>query len=61
MDTDDLEPIRPKPAPKNLDEMSIEALQEYIEELQGEISRAQEMIAKKEAARNDADSFFKKG
>ena len=61
MDTDDLEPIRPKPAPKNLDEMSIEALQEYIEELQGEISRAQEMIAKKEEARTDADSFFRKG
>lgn len=61
MDTDDLEPIRPKPEPKNLEVMSIEALQEYIEELKGEISRAQEMIAMKEAARSDADSFFKKG
>ena len=59
MDTDDLEPIREKPAPKNFDEMSIEALQDYITELEGEILRAKEAIAMKESARNNADSFFK--
>ncbi len=59
MDTDDLEPIRQKPAPKNLEEMSIEALQEYIGELEGEILRAREVIARKEEAHQDADSFFK--
>lgn len=60
MDTDDLEPIRQKPAVKNLEEMSIEALQEYIDELRREIARAEETIAQKEGARSDADSFFKK-
>ena len=59
MDTDDLEPIQEKPAPKNFDEMSIEALQEYITELEGEILRAKEAIAMKEDARNSADSVFK--
>jgi uncharacterized small protein (DUF1192 family) len=61
MDADDLEPIQEKPAPKNFDEMSIEALQEYITELEGEILRAKEAIAMKENARDNADSFFKKG
>jgi len=60
MDTDDLEPIQPKPAPKNLEEMSIEALKDYIRDLESEIERAREMIGRKEAAQTDADSFFKK-
>ena len=60
MDADDLEPIKKKPAPRNLDEMSIEALHEYIAGLQAEIERARGAIAGKQSARQGAESFFKK-
>ncbi|PIW27792.1 MAG: DUF1192 domain-containing protein [Rhodospirillales bacterium CG15_BIG_FIL_POST_REV_8_21_14_020_66_15] len=60
MDADDLEPRKKKPEPKNLDVMSIEALNEYIGELEAEIARVREVIKAKEAARQSADSFFKK-
>lgn len=59
MDTDDLEPQKQKPAPKNLEEMSIEALGEYIEDLEAEIARVQEAIKGKKGAHADADQFFK--
>lgn len=59
MDTDDLEPRPAKPRPKDLDDMSIEALHDYIADLEAEIARAREAIAGKEAARTGADSFFK--
>jgi len=60
METDDLEPQQKKPALKNLEVMSIEALNDYIGELEGEIARAREMIASKEDARAGAETFFKK-
>ena len=60
MDTDDLEPQKQKPAPKKLEEMSIEALGEYIDELEAEIARAREAIKGKKSALTDADHFFKK-
>ena len=60
MDTDDLEPIKKKPAPKDLEVMSIEALRDYIDELKGEIRRAEDMIASKDKARLGAEAFFKK-
>jgi len=60
MDVDDLEPQRQKPKPKNLEEMSIEALGEYIADLESEIARARQTIAAKRAAQSDADSVFKK-
>lgn len=59
MEWNDLEPQKEKPKPKNLDEMSIAALGEYIEELQAEIARAEAMIRSKEAARDGADAVFK--
>lgn len=59
MDIDDLEPQKQKPAPKNLEVMSIAALNEYIGELEAEIARVREAIAGKEKARNGADRFFK--
>ncbi len=59
MDTDDLEPITKKPQKKDLSRMSIEDLKEYIEELRGEITRAEDAIAKKNEAREGAESFFK--
>tara|TARA_B100000131_G_scaffold28200_1_gene26636 strand:+ start:217 stop:393 length:177 start_codon:yes stop_codon:yes gene_type:complete len=56
MELNDLEPVDPKP--KNLEEMSIAALGEYIEELETEIARAKTMIKSKETARNGAESVF---
>ncbi len=58
MDTDDLEPLREIIKPKDLEEMSIEALHDYIAELEGEILRVREMIADKNSAHDHADSFF---
>lgn len=60
MDTDDLEPIKKKPVPKNLEIMSIEALGDYIADLKAEIGRAEAMVASKQKARSGAEAFFKK-
>ncbi len=62
MESDDLEPQhqKPKPEPMNLEELSIEALGEYIAELEAEIARVREAIVGKENARKGADQFFKK-
>jgi uncharacterized small protein (DUF1192 family) len=59
MDTDDLEPQKQHSAPKNLEEMSIEALGEYIADLEAEIARVREAIKGKKGAHADADQFFK--
>ena len=59
MDLEELEPRREKPKPKDLEDMSIEALQDYIRELEEEIARAREAIATKEAAQDSADSVFR--
>ncbi|MEQ9684552.1 MAG: DUF1192 domain-containing protein [Rhodospirillales bacterium] len=59
MDTDDLEPQKKKPDLKNLEVMSIEALNDYIADLEAEIARVRETIKAKEASRHSADSFFK--
>ncbi|MBC8270194.1 MAG: DUF1192 domain-containing protein [Rhodospirillaceae bacterium] len=59
MVSDDLEPITVQPDRKNLEILSIEALHEYIRELQMEITRAESAISDKESARESADSFFK--
>ena len=60
MDTDDLEPQKKKPKPRNLDEMSVEALHEYILEMEAEVTRVRDAIVAKEGARVSADSVFKK-
>ncbi len=59
MDWNDIEPKDKKPKPKNLEEMSILALGEYIQELEAEIARAATMIKEKEVARDGANSVFK--
>lgn len=59
MDTDDLEPAKPKPAAKNLEEMSIEALADYIAGLEAEIARVRQAISGKEKAQASARSVFK--
>ncbi|MBO6521520.1 MAG: DUF1192 domain-containing protein [Rhodospirillales bacterium] len=60
MDIDDLEPKKQKPPKVDLEVMSIEALGEYIEELETEIARVRDAIKLKEAARAGAESVFKR-
>jgi len=60
MDEQDLEPQNRKPDLKNLEVLSIEALEDYIGELEAEIERVREEIARKNAARSDAESIFRK-
>ena len=60
MDMDDVEPLKERPLPKNLEIMSIDALGGYIKELEAEISRARTEIAAKEIARQGAEKVFKK-
>ncbi len=59
MDTSEENSEKKKVKPKNLEEMSIEALGEYINELKDEIDRVKKVIVTKEAAQKDAQSFFK--
>jgi len=60
MDEEDLQPKLRKPDLKNLEVMSIEALEDYIGELEGEISRVRAEIAKKQSAKSAAESVFRK-
>lgn len=60
MDWEDLEPRAKTPPKKDLEAMSVEALQDYIADLEQEIVRARETIARKTDARSAAESFFKK-
>ena len=60
MDTDDLEPKKKKPEQRNLEVLSIEALGEYIDDLEAEIRRVRDAITGKQEARKGADAFFKK-
>lgn len=57
----DEDPPKPKTSefPRNMDNMSIEELKEYIGALQEEIHKAEADIQKKEVSRNAAASIFK--
>lgn len=59
MEPDDLEPQRQPKKQKDLSNMSLEALGEYIQELEHEIDRAKAVIQEKENARQGAETFFK--
>ncbi len=59
MDADDLEPAKVKPSLRNLETLSIEALNDYVAGLEAELERARAMIATKEAARTSANSVFR--
>jgi len=58
MDVDDLEPIK-KIEKKDFDRMSIEDLEEYIEDLRNEIKHAETAISGKGRARLGAEAVFK--
>lgn len=57
MEEQDLEP---RTQPKDLEVMSIEALEEYIAEMEAEIERARAEIAAKRDYRSAAEDVFKK-
>ena len=59
MDTEEFNSEKKKPVQKNLEEMSIESLGEYITELEAEIYRVREVIALKNIAQKNAKGFFK--
>ena len=59
MDIKELEPRKQKPQPRNLDVLSIEELNAYIEEMRAEISRVEEKIVAKKAHINAAAGIFK--
>ncbi len=46
-------------APRNLERVSVDELQDYIMELQVEITRTEQEITRKKAASVAASSFFK--
>ena len=60
MDTDDLEPRKPKPQPRNLEVMGVAELDAYIAELEAEIARVRAVIAAKTSHRAGAEGLFKK-
>jgi uncharacterized small protein (DUF1192 family) len=60
MDEQELEPREKKPDIKNLEVLSVEALEEYIDELQAEIERVRTEIEQKKSARDAAESVFRK-
>lgn len=60
MDDEDLQPRSRKPDVKNLAILSVEALEEYIGELEAEIERVRVEIAKKQSAKSAAESVFRK-
>lgn len=56
---DEMEPRKKQAALKNLEPMSVDELQHYVEDLKAEIARADAEISKKKAYASAASSFFK--
>lgn len=56
---DDNEPQHGKKALKDLTNMSVSELNDYIDELSAEIERTQEELKKKENYSSSVDTFFK--
>jgi uncharacterized small protein (DUF1192 family) len=59
MDEEDQEPRKKSNKIKNLDDMSIKALREYVVELETEILRVRDAIRDKERARTGAQNLFR--
>lgn len=59
MEEEDLVPKTLRAKPTDLEPMSVEALEEYIVELEAEIERIRVEIKAKESWRGEAESFFK--
>lgn len=59
LDEEELPKKQDAPLPRNLERLSVGELREYIDWLRGEILRAEQDIARKQAAGNAANAFFK--
>lgn len=59
IDEEDLQPRTARPKPRDLEPLSIEALEGYIGELEAEIARVRAAIEVKRRHRGAADAFFK--
>lgn len=59
-DLDDLDPRHKKAPPKNLDDLNIEDLKEYVAVLKAEILRVEDKIKAKQSHASAASAFFKK-
>lgn len=59
IEDEDLQPRRTVRQAMELETMSIEGLTEYISDLEAEIARVRDVIARKQAARAGAEKFFK--
>jgi len=60
---DEIEIVIPKAAewaPRELDNLSREALKEYVEDLQHELQRVKSEIDNRGVVRSEADAIFKK-
>lgn len=60
MDWDELDPKKKVAEKKNLEVMGVAELNAYIAELEAEIERTRAAIVRKQAAKQGAESFFKK-
>lgn len=60
MDADDLEPREQPARKKDLEPLSVTELNEYIAELEAEITRVRDTIAAKRKGRQGAESLFRK-
>lgn len=56
---DDLEPQKKPEKKKNLEPMSVDELENYIQDMKEEIARTEEEIKKKKAHMDAASSVFK--
>ena len=56
---EELDPRTKRPKLRNLDNMSVDELEEYIRQLKEEIARVEENVNKKKAYKDAASSFFK--
>ena len=60
---DDIEIVIPKPAdwaPRVLDNLSVEALNKYVEDLERELERVKLEIDNRDVVRSEADAIFKR-
>ncbi len=59
MDIEELEPQKKKAAPRDLDAMGVEQLENYLAEIEAEVARVQAKITEKTDYLAGAQQFFK--
>ena len=59
MDIEELEPQKKKAAPRDLDAMGVEQLENYLAEIEAEVERVRAKITEKKDYLTGAQAFFK--